>query len=286
MDFLMARLVMAGRRLGRLRYGLAGHAMLGRMALGLAALGMAAGLCTQPAQAQRNFRQPLQGIGTMVGVFTLGCGAPQANGARNWEFRLNGAVAAYGPGCTGADTWELVSLPEGQRAAVFHGTYFSDVYVKLRGGDGGVRAVGLRLSRTALPVVIDYTRFATDPSLSYLSDDIAELRVALPAVVAAPAAAKPTMAAADKAVAKPDAAVAKPDKTASKTDSVTTLKPQGKATPSAEVAAVPAVPVCAVQVDWAQGIVQSVRVKSASQQRADNERCTALARGVEIHNVQ
>ena len=285
--------------MGRLRYGLAGHAMLGRMALGLAALGMAAGLCAQPAQAQRSFRQPLQGIGTMVGVFTLGCGAPQANGARNWEFRLNGAVAAYGPGCTGADTWELVSLPEGQRAAVFHGTYFSDVYVKLRGGDGGVRAVGLRLSRTALPVVIDYTRFATDPSLSYLSDDIAELRVALPAAVAAPAdlpqaaapaaapaAAKPTMAAVDKTVAKPDAAAAKPDKTASKPDSVTTLKPQGKATPSAEVAAVPAVPVCAVQVDWAQGIVQSVRVKSASQQRADNERCTALARGVEIHNVQ
>lgn len=131
----------------------------------------------QSAQQQHSAeRQPRQGIGTMVGVLTLTCPA----GRRLWEFRLNGVAVASRGRCEPGQTYRIADLPGNGRPALFHSDQSSDVYLKFDQAADGARAMAIRVSRTATPVLVDYSALNVDPTIRYLSDDIVDLQFDIP----------------------------------------------------------------------------------------------------------
>ena len=121
-------------------------------------------------------RQPLQGIGTMVGVLTLSCPA----GRRLWEFKLNGVTVASRGRCEPGQTYRVADLPGNGKPALFHSDQSSDVYLKFDQAAAGARAIAIRVSRTATPVLVDYSALNVDLTISYLSDDIVDLQFNIP----------------------------------------------------------------------------------------------------------
>lgn len=212
----MTGCVASGRRLA--------GALLCAYVLVAGAVATGAQSAQQPPSVQR---QPRQGIGTMVGVLTLSC----PSGRRLWEYRLNGAPVASGGRCEPGQTYRLADLPGNGGPALFHSDQSSDVYLKFGQAAGGAQAMAIRVSRTAAPVLVDYSALNVDPTIRYLSDDIADLQFDI-----APSAGGAPLR-------------------------------------------------CAVQIDWIQGAILSTRVLATQPGKADQGRCEAAAKAVEVKSV-
>ncbi|HEY6816397.1 MAG TPA: hypothetical protein VI168_12715 [Croceibacterium sp.] len=116
----------------------------------------------------------------MVGVLTVSCTTAGNARSGTWTLRLNGAQILQTGACARGASFSVGEFAGQDGRGQYHGGQYSDVYLRLASSPDRIERIALRLRRIGPPLLLDLSKLAAEPAVSYLSDDIVELRLGRP----------------------------------------------------------------------------------------------------------